>query len=105
LPEVESKADPSWFGFLLTVRKDAGFTRDEIVKYLEDNKIATRMLFAGNITRHPGFENLEYRIYGDLVNTDFIMNNTFWIGVYPGFTEKIINYILEKIDKFFKNIK
>lgn len=101
LPEVESKADPSWFGFLLTVRKDAGFTRDDILKYLENNKIATRMLFAGNIIRHPSFENVKYRIYRNLVNTDFIMNNTFWIGVYPGFTEKIINYILEKIDKFF----
>ena len=105
LPEAESKADPSWFGFLLTVRKDAGFTRDDIIKYLEDNKIATRMLFAGNITRHPSFENTEYRIYGDLKNTDFIMNNTFWIGVYPGFTLEIINYILEIIDEFFKNIK
>jgi len=101
LPEVESKVDPSWFGFLLTFRKDAGFTRDDIIKYLESNKIATRMLFAGNIIRHPSFENVKYRIYRDLVNTDFIMNNTFWIGVYPGFTEKIINYILEKIDKFF----
>ena len=59
------------------------------------------MLFAGNIIRHPSFENVKYRIYRDLVNTDFIMNNTFWIEVYPGFTEKIINYILEKIDKFF----
>jgi len=105
LPEAESKSDPSWFGFLLTVRKDAGFTRDDIIKYLENNKIATRMLFAGNITRHPSFKNIEYRIYGDLKNTDFIMNNTFWIGVYPGFTEKIINYILEIIDEFFKNIK
>jgi len=105
LPKVEPKADPSWFGFLLTVRKDAGFTRNEIVKYLENNKIATRMLFAGNITRHPSFENVKYRVFGDLKNTDFIMNNTFWIGVYPGFTLKIINYMLEKIDEFFKNIK
>ncbi len=105
LPEAESKADPSWFGFLLTVRKDAGFTRDDIIKYLENNKIATRMLFAGNITRHPSFENTEYRIYGDLKNTDIIMNNTFWIGVYPGFTKKIINYILEIVDEFFENVK
>ena len=103
LPEVESKADPSWFGFPLTVRKDAGFTRDEIVKYLENNKIATRMLFAGNIIRHPSFENVKYRIYDTLKNTDLIMNNTFWMGVYPGFTEKIINYILEKIDEFLIN--
>jgi len=105
LPKIETEADPSWFGFLLTVREDAGFTRNEIVRFLEDNKIATRMLFAGNIIRHPSFENVKYRIYRDLVNTDFIMNNTFWIGVYPGFTEKMINYILEKIDEFFENTK
>jgi len=103
LPEIETKADPSWFGFLITVRKDAGFTRDEIVKYLENKKIATRMLFAGNIIRHPSFKNVEYRIYRDLVNTDFIMNNTFWIGVYPGIKEVQINYILEKFKSFLKN--
>ena len=102
LPEAESKADPSWFGFLLTVRKDVGFTRDEIVKYLENNKIATRMLFAGNITRHPSFKNVKYCVFGNLKNTDFIMNNTFWIGVYPGYTEKIIKYLLEKIFTFIK---
>ena len=101
LPEIEFKTDPSWFGFLFTVRKNAGFTRDEIVKYLENNKIATRMLFAGNIVRHPSFENVEYRIYGDLVNTDFIMNNTFWIGVYPGLNKKKIEYISNKITQFF----
>ena len=105
LPEVEFKSDPSWFGFLLTVRKNAGFTRDEIVKYLENNKIATRMLFAGNITRHPSFEDVKYRIFGDLKNTDIIMNNTFWIGVYPGFTEEMINYILRKFNEFLKKIK
>jgi len=100
LPRIEPKADPSLFGFPITVRKDARFTRNEIVKYLENNKIATRMLFAGNITRHPSFENVEYRIFGDLENTDFVMNNSFWIGVYPGYTEMIIKYILEKIFKF-----
>ena len=106
LPRIEPKADPSLFGFPITVRKDAGFTRNEIVKYLENNKIATRMLFAGNITRHPSFENVEYRIFGDLENTDFVMNNSFWIGVYPGYLEIIIKYILEKIFIFInkKNI-
>jgi len=102
LPEVESKADPSWFGFLLTVRKDAGFTRDEIVKYLENNKIATRMLFAGNIIRHPSFKDINYRVYENLNNTDFIMNNTFWLGVYPGLSSEMINYIINKIEKFIK---
>jgi CDP-6-deoxy-D-xylo-4-hexulose-3-dehydrase len=102
LPKVEPKADPSWFGFILTVRKDAGFTKNDIVKHLEDNKIATRMLFAGNITRHPSFENVKYRICGDLENTDFIMNNTFWIGVYPGISSEMIAYIINKIDEFIE---
>ncbi len=101
MPETEKEADPSWFGFLLTVREDVvGFTKNDIVKYLEDNKIATRMLFAGNITRQPSFKNVKYRISGSLENTDKIMNNTFWIGVYPGMTEIMINYILSSFDKF-----
>jgi CDP-6-deoxy-D-xylo-4-hexulose-3-dehydrase len=102
MPEVEPEADPSWFGFPITVRKDAGFTKNEIVKYLEDNNIATRMLFAGNITRHPSFENVKYRVYGDLTNTDRIMNDTFWIGVYPGLSEKILKYILKKFFTFMR---
>ena len=102
LPEIESKADPSWFGFLLTVQKGAGFTRDEIVKYLEVNKIATRMLFAGNIIRHPSFENVNYRVHKNLDNTDFVMNNTFWIGVYPGINKEHIKYILEKFSIFME---
>ena len=102
LPKIEPKADPSWFGFLITVRKDAGFTRDEIVKYLENNRIATRMLFAGNIIRHPSFEDIKYRIYGNLNNTDFITNNTFWLGVYPGLSSEMIEYIINKIEEFIK---
>lgn len=100
LPEVEDEADPSWFGFLLTVREDAGFTKNEIVQYLEDNKIATRMLFAGNITRHPCFRDVKYKISGTLLNTDSIMNDTFWIGVYPGINDEIIKYMVEKIGTF-----
>jgi len=102
LPEIEPKADPGWFGFLITVREDAEFTRDEIVKYLENNKIATRMLFAGNIIRHPGFENVKYRVFGNLKNTDFIMNNTFWIGVYPGLSDEQLKYIIDKFSTFMK---
>jgi len=93
LPKTEPGADPSWFGFLLTVREDARFTKNYVVKYLENKKIATRTLFAGNITMHPSFKNVNYRIYGKLSNTDCIMNNTFWIGVYPGITETMVNYI------------
>jgi CDP-6-deoxy-D-xylo-4-hexulose-3-dehydrase len=105
LPKKEPKADPSWFGFLITIRQEAEFTRDEIVKYLEDNKIATRMLFAGNIIRHPSFKDINYRVYGNLKNTDFIMNNTFWIGVYPGLNEKHLDYILKSIFLFINRKK
>lgn len=100
LPEIEPNTEPSWFGFLLTVRKDAGFSKTDIVTYLEKNKIATRMLFAGNLTRHPCFEGVEYRICGELANTDRVMNDTFWIGVYPGLTKKMIEYMIKKIEVF-----
>lgn len=102
LPDVAPEAEPSWFGFLLTVREDAGFTKDEIVKYLEDNKIATRMLFAGNITKHPCFEGVHYLVSGGLENTDRIMNDTFWIGVYPGMTEQMLEYMINTIKSFIK---
>jgi len=101
LPEVEKEAEPSWFGFLLTVREDAGFTKNDIVNYLEENKIATRMLFAGNIIRHPGYKNANYKVYGDMENTDRIMQDTFWIGVYPGLTDNMIDYILRTFEDFF----
>ncbi len=89
LPQATKDADPSWFGFLMTVREDACFTREQIVAHLEKNRIQTRMLFAGNLLRHPCFDPLRkaktgYRVIGDLKNTDRIMNDTFWVGVYPG---------------------
>ena len=81
-------ADPSWFGMLITVDKDALFTRNCLTSFLEKQKIQTRNLFAGNIIRHPCFEHLEkdidYKVIGNLENTDYVMNNSFWIGVYPG---------------------
>lgn len=105
LPEPEQKSRPSWFGFLLTIREDCGFTRDEIVPYLEANNIQTRMLFAGNLIKHPCFDEMRkweqgYRVIGDLTNTDYIMNNTFWIGVYPGMTKEMLDYMIEKIHEF-----
>jgi CDP-6-deoxy-D-xylo-4-hexulose-3-dehydrase len=102
LPQPTDKSDPSWFGFPLTIKKDCPFSRDEIVNYLEENKIATRLLFSGNITCHPSFEHVNFRIYDGLSNTDFTMNNTFWIGVYPGLTDDMLRYIQEKIDEFVK---
>jgi CDP-6-deoxy-D-xylo-4-hexulose-3-dehydrase len=102
LPEPVQNCKASWFGFLITVRKDAGFTRDDIVKHLESNGIQTRMLFAGNLIKHPCFNEMRaagkgYRIVGSLTNTDIIMNDTFWIGVYPGMDEKMIEFMVKNI--------
>jgi len=105
LPKATNNSEPSWFGFSLTVKENAPFSRYEIVNYLEKNNIATRLLFCGNITRHPCFENVKFRIYNNLKNTDFVMNNSFWIGVYPGITFEMIDYILENFDEFLKKIK
>ena len=100
LPKPESKSNPSWFGFLITVKEP--IKRNDLIKYLEDNKISTRLLFAGNITKQPYFKNLNYKISGDLKNTDIVMNSSFWIGVYPGITNEMINYVLSKFEEFFK---
>jgi len=101
LPKPTTNSEPSWFGFLLTIKEGAPFSREDIVTYLEDNKIATRMLFSGNIIHHPGFQEVKYRIYDDLKNTDYIMNNTFWIGIYPRLSEEILKYMIEVFSKFF----
>ncbi|KAF0196332.1 MAG: CDP-6-deoxy-D-xylo-4-hexulose-3-dehydrase [Bacillota bacterium] len=102
LPEATRGSDPSWFGFLLTVRENAGFTRDQIVKHLESRGVQTRMLFAGNLIKHPCFDGLRsrgegYRVASELRNTDAIMNQAFWVGVYPGMTEEMVQYIAKSI--------
>ncbi len=102
LPRPAEGADPSWFGFILTVREDAPFSKNDVVTYLENSKIATRSLFAGNILRHPAYQEIEYRVCGTLTNTDYIMNNTFWIGVYPGLDKGRITYILDAFTSFMK---
>jgi len=102
LPEATENSEPSWFGFPLLVREDAPFTRDEIVNYLEESKIATRMLFGGNLTKQPAYENVKYKLIDSLKNTDLVMNNLFWIGVYPGITDEMIGYILKKFNELFK---
>ena len=97
-------ADPSWFGMLITVDKDAPFTRNYLTSFLEKQKIQTRNLFAGNIIRHPCFEHLEkdidYKVIGNLENTDYVMNNSFWIGVYPGMKDVELQYMADCIKKF-----
>lgn len=102
LPKASDRSDPSWFGFLLMIREGAPFSKNEIVNYLEDHKIATRSLFAGNILRHPAYENAKYRIYGSLKNTDYIMHHSFWFGVYPGLDDERIAYVLSVFEKFMK---
>src|SRR3989344_9406545 len=105
LPKATEKSDPCWFGFLITVRPDAGFSRKYIVDFLEKNKVETRMLFAGNILRQPAYKDIEHRVVGELTNTDLIMNNTFFVGVYPGIDDQRINYMIEKFREFFKSVK
>lgn len=103
LPEPTPGSDPSWFGFLLTVREDAPFSRREFTRYLEDHKIATRMLFGGNLTRQPAYQQETYRTIGSLDVSDTVMNQTFWIGVYPGLTTEMLEYILSVFDTFLRS--
>ncbi len=101
LPRRLKEAGPSWFGFPILVREAAPFSRADIVGYLESNKIATRMLFGGNLLRQPAYQNIKYRAAGKLNNTDLVMNNLFWIGVYPGITGEKRKYIVDVFDAFF----
>jgi CDP-6-deoxy-D-xylo-4-hexulose-3-dehydrase len=102
LPEATAESDPSWFGFVLTVRPDAPFTRNELIAHLESRKIATRLIFGGNLTRQPAYESVDYRVVGDLANSDLVMNGSFWIGVYPGLTEEMIAYVIEEFGAFIE---
>ena len=105
MPVPEVGSDPSWFGFLIAVRPEAGFTRNELTGFLESRKIQTRNLFAGNLLRHPAFDEMRksgegYRVVGELKNTDFVMNNGFWIGVYPGMKPEMLNWMIKSIREF-----
>ncbi|VVB99711.1 UDP-4-amino-4-deoxy-L-arabinose--oxoglutarate aminotransferase [uncultured archaeon] len=102
LPESHPKAEPSPFGFPLSVRKGAGFTRNEVVQFLESKKIETRMLFGGNLVRQPAYLKRKFEVEGSLENSDFIMESTFWIGVYPGLTEEMREYVASCFDEFMK---
>ena len=95
LPEATPGSNPSWFGFPLAVRSEALFTRNQVVQYLESNRIATRMLFGGNLIRQPAYQETQYRVIGELKNSDFVMNQVFWIGVYPGLSSDMLAYMLE----------
>ena len=106
LPEVTKNSEPSWFGFVLSVRPETGINREELMKYLNDKKIGTRLLFAGNYLRQPAFIDYvtEYRVVGELKNADFVMNQTFWLGVYPGLGKEQYDYIISALN-YFLNAK
>lgn len=100
LPKKTKNSQPSWFGFPILVKENAPFNRGHIVSYLEKNRIATRMLFGGNLTKQPAYKEMKYKVSGTLNNTDSVMNNLFWIGVYPGINKQMLNYIFKKINSF-----
>jgi len=97
LPEPTPGSDPSWFGFPIAVKPECGRTRDAIIEFLDQRRIGTRLLFGGNLTRQPAYEHVKYRVAGDLANTDYVMNNVFWVGVYPGLNDSMIDYIVESL--------
>ena len=105
LPQATPNSDPSWFGFPIAVRTDAPFTRNELVQFLDSRKIGTRLLFGGNLIRQPAYRNSQYRVASSLKNADFIMNNVFWIGVYPGLTTSMLDYVGEALGDLIKNKK
>lgn len=98
-------SEPAWFGFAITIKEPAPFTRNELVQFLDHHKIGTRLLFGGNLIKQPMYKNVEYRVYNELLSTDYIMNNTFWIGVHPSLREEHINYMLSIFDLFFDRVK
>ncbi len=100
LPVATPGSDPSWFGFLITVRPEAPFTRNDLIRYLTDRKIDTRLLFGGNLTRQPAYQDTPHRVVGELTNSDLVMNATLWVGVYPGLTEAMLSYVVESIGAF-----
>ena len=97
LPEATPGSDPSWFGFALSVRPGAPVSRNELVQALEERRIATRLLFGGNLLRQPAYRGIEHRVVGELDNADFVMENTFWVGVYPGLSEEQLDYVIESV--------
>lgn len=100
LPMATPKSEPSWFGFPITLAPELDIDREELLRFLDSRLIGTRLMFAGNITRQPAYRDVEFRVVGDLTNTDIVMKRTFWVGVYPGLTEPMLDYIADSIIEF-----
>ena len=105
LPVAGEHVDASWFGFPIAVSPDAPFTRDQLTRHFDANKIGTRLMFAGNLLRQPAYEGWNYRVVGDLKNTDYVMNQVFWLGVFPGLTAPMLDYIAETATTFIAQAK
>jgi CDP-6-deoxy-D-xylo-4-hexulose-3-dehydrase len=100
LPEATPNSDPSWFGFGLTIKPESGVDRTALLKHLDEKKIGSRLLFGGNLLKQPAYRNVEHRVIGDLKNTNLIMTNTFWLGVYPGLTKEMLDYVVSVVHEF-----
>lgn len=103
LPVATPKSDPSWFGFPITLDPSHPVDREELMRFLESRKIGTRLIFAGNLTKQPAYRNVDFRVVGDLTNTDIVMNRAFWVGTFPGLTEPMLDYIAESIKEFMES--
>jgi CDP-6-deoxy-D-xylo-4-hexulose-3-dehydrase len=100
LPKATKNSEPSWFGFPITVKSDAPFSRFELVQHIESRRIGTRQLFGGNLLRQPAYLGMPMRVVGNLKNADIVTESTFWIGVYPGLTKEVIDFMVETIHEF-----
>ena len=103
LPRATEHSDPSWFGFPITLHPDLGLSREDLLRHLDSKKIGTRLMFAGNLTKQPAYRNVNFRVVGNLTNTDIVMNRTFWVGVYPGLTEEMLDYTSHAISDFLRS--
>jgi CDP-6-deoxy-D-xylo-4-hexulose-3-dehydrase len=100
MPVPTPNSDPSWFGFPITLDPKLSVSREELLRFLDSKKIGTRLMFAGNILKQPAYKNVDFRVVGDLTNTDIVMTRTFWIGVYPGLTNQMLDYVADSIKDF-----
>jgi CDP-6-deoxy-D-xylo-4-hexulose-3-dehydrase len=105
IPHIPTdNSDPSWFGYAITVKENSKFSRDDLVKHLNENRISTRLLFGGNLIKQPAYQNKKYRVVGSLDNADTVMKSTFWIGVYPGINEEMHNFIDDIFAEYIQNL-